>query len=322
MPIVPFHAPVQDGRAIYRNASPAVAEVVAGTRHGTCFAVANGRIALTGADLVGQEKTVTVVQDERRIVALVAYRDPSRDVAVLSLTRPLGGTIPLGEGTPIEIGAPLLLVRGTSGEAGPLGKVLFGGYRATDVGKLLRLEAAPDSESAGAPVLDEAGRAVGMVASPTGIGGVKGARYAVGTAALRAGIDGSGLYEEEAPRARPIPSDHDEAAPARSPEPSRAEPSPLERFRSDMDWAKWTFYLSPLALRVIPRLDAGGLRFNTNALYALHGYRFKDEALRVFFSGCAWYRPVTSSMSGAERRMSPRAKAVLAALGRERKRRG
>jgi serine protease Do len=168
---------------------------------GSAFIWETGDIAVTNAHVVGDAEEVRLIDRHGTdLTAFVLARDPVRDVAVISLPKPMDG-LPLAEPTPelgdevFALGAPLgIEFTLTEGRISTLA-------RQTDIAVpmlMLQHDAAVNPGSSGGPLVDAEGRLVGMNSQiADGSRMFVGIAYAIPTAELQRIV--TGLIDETLP---------------------------------------------------------------------------------------------------------------------------
>jgi putative serine protease PepD len=167
--------------AIARSVLPSVVQVDVRSRRGSGtgsgFVVAGG-LVLTNAHVVGSSRTVTVrTADDRQLTATVVGTDDDADVAVLRL--PAGANLPalgLGDPNTLEVGDPVVAFGSPFGLTGTVTSGIVSAVnRRTSIGQALQTDAAINPGNSGGPLVDGAGRVVGintMIATAGGGGNV------------------------------------------------------------------------------------------------------------------------------------------------------
>jgi putative serine protease PepD len=167
--------------ALYRKASPAVVQVQASDRTGSGFLVDRRGHVVTNAHVVGDDTRVRVEIGGRTIDARVQGVEPSVDVAVLALAAPAGDVAPLSwDPSPdLAIGDPVVAIGAPFGLRGSLSSGLVSGLRRQiespngfPIRDVIQTDAALNPGNSGGPVLDLAGRVVGIatqIATRTGV---------------------------------------------------------------------------------------------------------------------------------------------------------
>jgi S1-C subfamily serine protease len=154
------------------GAAPAVVALKAGPRHRSGI-LWRPDVVVTSEQVVGEHDTAVVAQNGKEVVAKLAGRDPTTNVAVFRLERALDGAPPLpttSTGTPRAGSLALVVGADPSGMAtgrlamvhatGPAWHSMAGGR----IDILIRLDVRLGADEGG-PVLDPAGALVGMSTS-------------------------------------------------------------------------------------------------------------------------------------------------------------
>jgi putative serine protease PepD len=209
LPVIPGAAPADQRsrsiRAIYASAKRSVVPVrvrgalTAGS--GTGFVIDKGGVIVTNAHVVKDAQQVQVRLDDKAsyVDAQVVGTDVSSDLAVLHVDssaagrmRPLpladSDKVQVGDGT-LAIGYPLGLNRSASASAG----IVSGLGRSIDaannfsIDKVIQTDAAINPGNSGGPLLDSAGRVIGVNAAilTTGGGGSVGIGFAIPSNTMR-----------------------------------------------------------------------------------------------------------------------------------------
>jgi S1-C subfamily serine protease len=152
------------------GSAPSVVALKAGPRHRSGI-LWRPDVVVTSEQVVGDQDTAVIVQNGTEVKAKLAGRDPTTNVAVFRLERPLSGGLP-GAGTTTPRVGSLALVVGAdpSGMAtgrlamvhatGPAWHSMAGGR----IDTLIRLDVRLGSDEGG-PILDPAGLLLGMATS-------------------------------------------------------------------------------------------------------------------------------------------------------------
>jgi putative serine protease PepD len=190
--------------SVYRTAVRSVVTVTVqsaqGTATGSGFVYdGQGRI-VTNQHVVDGAATVSVrYHDGREIDAGLVGTDPSTDIALL---RPIGGSqgvpaLPSGSSTSLEVGDPLIAIGSPFGLEGTLTTGVVSGLgreiQAPDgfaIDGAIQTDAAINQGNSGGPLLDGAGRVVGVNSQiQTETGGNDGIGYAVPIETVRNVVD-------------------------------------------------------------------------------------------------------------------------------------
>ena len=197
---------VEDGQTslaeLYKEVSPSVVEIETagaelgplgplprgGTGTGWIFD-AEGHVVTNHHVVDGAESVTVRFADGREVDADVVATDPSTDVAVLRLedTDDLAEALELGSSEDLEIGDPVIAIGSPFGLDGSLTTGVVSGLGRTirapnefAIDDVVQTDAALNPGNSGGPLLDSAGRVVGMnaqIASETG--GNAGVGYAI-----------------------------------------------------------------------------------------------------------------------------------------------
>lgn len=166
---------------IYVRAAPGVVYVRgADGQTGTAFCIDDEGHLLTNHHVVGDAETVRVrFGAERGATARVLGRDPSDDLALLKLD---GGTtklrpLPLGDSDSARVGDQVVAIGNpyglqrtlATGVVAALGRQLQAPNGFT-IGQVIQTDAAIAPGSSGGPLLDAAGRVIGIAANSSGDG--------------------------------------------------------------------------------------------------------------------------------------------------------
>ncbi len=163
---------VQVRADVVRSASDDPGELVRSTSHGSGFVVdATGHV-LTAAHVVAGAVKVTVALTARRVVeADVVARDSASDLAVLALDADDERlrALTLGDGDAAQVGDPVVAIANPYGAERTLTQGVVSGRqpRVTAVGggtiaDVIQTDAAVDPAGSGGPILDAAGRVIGV----------------------------------------------------------------------------------------------------------------------------------------------------------------
>jgi S1-C subfamily serine protease len=190
-------------QAVVARSSPAVVKITVGEdgreadgRLGSGFVIDDDGLLLSNSHVVEDADTVTATfEDGTETEARVLGRDESTDLAVLRVEDlpdgveplPLGSSLPLVVGDPvIAIGNPFGLERtATTGIVSALKRII----RAPndfEIQNVIQTDAAINQGNSGGPLLDDAGRVIGINTQiATGSGGNDGIGFAVPVDTLR-----------------------------------------------------------------------------------------------------------------------------------------
>lgn len=141
---------------------------VHGSRYGSGIVVGAEGLILTNAHVVGNAARLAVLlPDGREVAAERVGTDAMADLALLRLTETVALLpIPMGRETPAEPGEPVLSVGAPFGLAGSVTAGIVSGldrpYSASDPVGYLQHDAAINPGSSGGPVVDAAGRLLGI----------------------------------------------------------------------------------------------------------------------------------------------------------------
>jgi putative serine protease PepD len=207
LPAVPGAAPADQRskavRAIYRSASPSVvrveAERGAGEANGTGFVIDSGGTIVTNAHVIGGASRAQVRLDDKAqaVDATVLGTDASSDLAVLRVDgaktahlRPLvladSDDVQVGD-LAVAIGYPLGLDRtATAGIVSGLGRAIEA-PNGFSIDKVIQTDAPINPGNSGGPLLDAAGRVIGVNSqiATAGGGGNVGIGFAVPSNTVR-----------------------------------------------------------------------------------------------------------------------------------------
>jgi S1-C subfamily serine protease len=176
--------------AAYDHAVGSVVRVEVASSVGAGFVFASPRHIATAFHVVALGRDITVVfHDGRKVTADVVATDPDHDLAILQLAEPAGAaplvasSAPIGLGTPVlTIGHPRALLGSTDGPyKGLLGWTPSHGMVIRQGAELLQIDGALNPGDSGGPVLDSAGRVVGVASRTRG----EGLHFAVPVARLQ-----------------------------------------------------------------------------------------------------------------------------------------
>jgi S1-C subfamily serine protease len=148
------------------STSSSVVALKAGHRHRTGI-LWRPDVVVTSEQTVGEQDTVVVVQNGVEVAGKLAGRDPTTNVAVFRLEKPLSGALPASEAT-ARVGSLALVVGADRGGAatgrlamvhatGPAWHSMAGGR----IDTLIRLDVRLGADEGG-PVLDHSGALLGM----------------------------------------------------------------------------------------------------------------------------------------------------------------
>ncbi|MBS1724169.1 MAG: trypsin-like peptidase domain-containing protein [Armatimonadetes bacterium] len=153
----------QDASALYKRVKNSVVAIETDTGFGTGFFVGEGKYLLTAAHVVKSVRSVKLRQADIEVEAVV-YFDSDADVAVLKLQKPAKQFLKLRLGNAPDPGTKVYVV-GT-----PLGFLdrsmsdgIVSGVRKLESVSLVQFTASVSPGSSGSPVMDAAGRVVGLV---------------------------------------------------------------------------------------------------------------------------------------------------------------
>jgi S1-C subfamily serine protease len=159
-------------RDVYRSAAPGVVSVrarrVDDVATGSGFALDEEGSIVTSAQLVASSVEVKVtVPDGRTVRAKVMGKDRATDLAVLRVDPDGLGLRPLelGDSGSLRVGDSAIAIGSTPG----LGRTLTAGVISA-VGHVIRTDVSLNAGNAGGPLLDAAGRVIGI--NTSGSGGV------------------------------------------------------------------------------------------------------------------------------------------------------
>ena len=160
-----------DVRALYRAASPAVVAVIGDDRTGSGFLIDDEGHIVTNAHVVGDQKELVVAIGGRRVGARVRGVEPSVDLAVLELEVDAGDVRPLefADSAKLGVGDPVIAIGAPFGLQGSLSSGIVSGLRRQidspngfAITGVIQTDAALNPGNSGGPVLDLAGRVVGV----------------------------------------------------------------------------------------------------------------------------------------------------------------
>ena len=125
-------------------------------------------------------KYMVSLPDQRQVEATLVGRDPMKDIAVLKLGQRVGGLEPVAFGTSrdLQVGQKVIAIGNpfgfdhtiTTGIVSALGRVMLGAG-GTTIRDMIQTDASINPGNSGGPLLDSAGRLIGMntmIASPSG----------------------------------------------------------------------------------------------------------------------------------------------------------
>jgi putative serine protease PepD len=185
---------VMDARAVAKRVLPSVVSVrtatVVGGATGSGFVLDRAGHILTNAHVVaGAEVVQVVTNDQQRLAATVIGADEPNDLAVLAVGGASG--LPpavLGRSGDVQVGDPVLAVGSPLGLAGT---VTQGIVSTTDrtvrmgpngTGRALQTDASVNPGNSGGPLVDAAGRVVGVNSSIASLGGQESGSIGIGFA--------------------------------------------------------------------------------------------------------------------------------------------
>ncbi len=163
----------------YEHAVGSVVRVEVGASFGAGFVFASPRHIATAFHVIALGREIKVVfRDGHSVAADVVATDPDHDLAILQIAEPAGAAAlvasadPVGLGTPVlVIGHPHALKANTDGVfKGLLGWTPSRGMVLAQGAELLEIEGAINQGDSGGPVLDRAGRVVGVASRKIGEG--------------------------------------------------------------------------------------------------------------------------------------------------------
>ncbi len=172
-------ARVDEVRAVYRSASPAVVTVAGSDRTGSGFLVDDRGHVVTNAHVIGDDREVQVSIGGRRLTATVRGVEPSVDVAVLALGEPVGDIAPLAfaDADP-RVGDPVVAIGAPFGLQGSLSTGIVSGLRRQinapngfAITGVVQTDAALNPGNSGGPLLDLSGRVIGVATQIASEGG-------------------------------------------------------------------------------------------------------------------------------------------------------
>jgi putative serine protease PepD len=172
---------------IVRAVAPGVVQidVLSTGRSGTGsgFAIGGG-LVLTNAHVVGDSRTVSVrTAADRRMSATVLGTDADTDVAVLRLPADAQlPALPLGDSDTLQAGDPVVAFGSPFGLSGTVTSGIVSAVdRQTRIGSAIQTDAAINPGNSGGPLVDAAGRVVGIntMIATSGGGGNIGIGFAV-----------------------------------------------------------------------------------------------------------------------------------------------
>lgn len=160
-----------DVGALYRAAAPAVVSVIGDDRTGSGFLIDDEEHVVTNAHVVGDAKQLVVAIGGRRVGARVQGVEPSVDLAVLELEVDAGDVRPLefADSSELGVGDPVVAIGAPFGLQGSLSSGIVSGLRRQidspngfAITGVIQTDAALNPGNSGGPVLDLAGRVVGV----------------------------------------------------------------------------------------------------------------------------------------------------------------
>jgi putative serine protease PepD len=172
---------------IVRAVAPGVVQIDVRSRGrsgtGSGFAIGGG-LVLTNAHVVGDSRTVTVrTAADRRMPATVLGTDADTDVAVLRLPADAQlPALPLGDSDTLQAGDPVVAFGSPFGLSGTVTSGIVSAVdRQTRIGSAIQTDAAINPGNSGGPLVDAAGRVVGIntMIATSGGGGNIGIGFAV-----------------------------------------------------------------------------------------------------------------------------------------------
>jgi hypothetical protein len=175
----------------YEHAASSVVRIEVASSVGAGFVFASPRHVATAFHVVALGRDIKVIfRDGRSVTADVVATDPDHDLAILQLAEPAGAaplvasSAPIGLGTPVlTIGHPRALKVNTDGlYKGLLGWNPSHGMVIRQGDQLLQIDGALNPGDSGGPVLDSAGRVVGIASRTLG----EGLHFAIPVARLQA----------------------------------------------------------------------------------------------------------------------------------------
>jgi len=195
----PGKTPRTTAGKVYAAVAPGVVSVQAGSASGTGFLVDRDGTIVTNSHVVGTAESATVRfgEDGERISARVLGRDPSTDLAVLSIDADaVGGRAPLALAdseevrvgdTVVAVGNPFGLDRtATEGIVSGIGREIQApnGFQIDEV---IQTDAAINPGNSGGPLVDVRGRVIGVNSqiATAGAGGNVGVGFAVPSSTVR-----------------------------------------------------------------------------------------------------------------------------------------
>jgi putative serine protease PepD len=193
-----------DARRVYADAKDSVVAITArtdaGVATGTGFVVSSdGRIVTNDHVIAGaRQVTVTFSGTGTTRPATVRRADPAHDLALLDVDAQGLHPLQLADAASVEVGEPVYAIGNpygldhtlTSGIVSAVGRDIRGPGGSTITGAI-QTDAALNPGNSGGPLLDGAGRVIGVnaqIATASGGGGNVGVGFAIGTDTLRSAL--------------------------------------------------------------------------------------------------------------------------------------
>lgn len=157
---------------IYKESSPAVVTVEGERKSGSGFLISEDGVVVTSYHVVAGEKNVSIRLASGLELAMdeIIAEDARLDIVLLRLKGKGFPKLTLGDSDQVLPGDSIVVISNPLGLAGSVSDGLVSGVREFDGAKMLQISAPISPGSSGGPVLDRAGRVVG-VARATILGG-------------------------------------------------------------------------------------------------------------------------------------------------------
>jgi tetratricopeptide (TPR) repeat protein len=157
---------------IYKESSPAVLSVEGEHKSGSGFLISADGVVVTNYHVVAGEKNISVRLASGLELAIdeVIAEDSQLDIVLLRVKAKGFPKLTLGDSDRVLPGDPITVISNPLGLTGSVSDGLVSGVREFDGAKMLQISAPISPGSSGGPVLDRAGRVIG-VARATILGG-------------------------------------------------------------------------------------------------------------------------------------------------------
>src|ERR1035438_9649163 len=157
---------------IYKEASPAVVTVQGEHKSGSGFLISADGIVVTNHHVIAGEAKISVRLASGLELAIdeIIADDPQLDIALFRVKGKGFPKLTLGDSDRVVPGDPIMVISNPMGLSGSVSDGLVSGVREIDGAKLLQISAPISPGSSGGPVLDRAGKVIG-VARATILGG-------------------------------------------------------------------------------------------------------------------------------------------------------